>query len=189
MAEAKKKTPKAAEEDLIEGPAEDDAGENMVVALSRGVGAAARSMSDGLQSVADMLRGHSREPPRAKQPAERLEQLLARLKQLVSEAGDDPAALEAQEEFWLLIGKLYQIHRRKRLQRSPDPRVEDKPTRGKRAAGPKATAAAEAAAPGESAPEQKESADAPVAEAKPDETLPSGEKSDEADGDKKKRKK
>ena len=181
MAEADNETPKAAEDDIVEGEAPDP-GEGMVVALSRGVGAAARSMSDGLQSVAELLRGRGREPPKARQPAERLDELLARLKQLVSEQGDDPAALRAQEEFWLLIGKLYQIHRRKRLQRSPDQPAEakDKPARKKKAEGAKEKRAVEPAEAVTAPETENESAAS---------SPPAPDEAGEADSDKKKRKK
>jgi hypothetical protein len=121
MAEADKETAKseqpAAEPDLIEGEPEEE-GDGMVIAVSRGVGLAARTMSDGLQSVVDLFRPR-RDAPVAK-PVDKPEELIAALAELVAATGGSYAELEQQQDFWELIERLYRVHRRKRVQRHPD---------------------------------------------------------------------
>lgn len=156
MPEAPKESKSAAETgalaaDLVEGPppAKAEPG-SAVLSFARGMGAAARAMSDGLSGMAELFR--PRHPRRIKRPAENLETLLSQLQQQVTAAADNPTALGDDESFWQLVRKLYHFQRRRRLQKSPDDPVE---------------AEAKPAAEDEAEPDEPEAAEEGAEEKKP----------------------
>jgi hypothetical protein len=96
------------EPDLVEDREDDD---GFVVALSRGVGVVARTVSDGLHGVADAFR--SRKQPPRRIPAEPITELIEKLGQvMMAHQATGFAELEQEPEFWKLISKVRLARRR-----------------------------------------------------------------------------
>jgi len=152
--------------DLLDDESPEDESEGVIVSLSRGMGAVARTVSDSLQTVSNALmpRRHSAKDP----DPDDLPILLEQLGDLVAaqrEAGY--ASLAEIEDFWRLVARISLFGRRKRLARTPDQGrrrkikrvldVEPGPLR-KRAARPEAEEA-DAAEPAGRRGRKKKSAD------------------------------
>ncbi len=96
------------EPDLVEDREDDD---GLVVALSRGVGVVARTVSDGLHGVADAFRPRKQPPRRI--PAEPITELIEKLGQVMTaHQATGFAELEHEPEFWRLISKVRLARRR-----------------------------------------------------------------------------
>jgi len=98
--------------DIAETPGGEVDGASLVVAISRGAGVVVRSVSDGLQNVADAFR--LRKPPPKDLPEVSMSELLEQLGAIVAEhgAGAGYASLEEKPEFWRLVAKLRMVRRK-----------------------------------------------------------------------------